>query len=110
MVKCCFPACGKQVPVTEALVPSIAAIREQLGRAVEAADIATHVLCRPHGGAARREGISVYNYTGTLAELENRDKKRAEERQRGQDFFATYRKKKPATAMALAFDRAKQSA
>lgn len=103
MFACSFPGCGAKVSPAHAQVPAMAAIRQAEGRScITSSDVARHAHCRLHAGIARRNGLKMYSYLGTIQELE----RRVREREAAKTHFGRYAAPKPETAMGVALRKA----
>lgn len=76
-----------QVAVENALVPAIALIAKEIGRAVTPAVLLDRAVCVGARMELRRRGVMLYSYLDTLARIE----KRANERLEAQNFASRYR-------------------
>ncbi len=85
-LSCKFPSCAVQLKPEQAWVPEIQAIRQIIGKPVTAELLADHIFCGRHARLLREESkqngkkVLVFSYTGTVAELERRERERTAER------------------------------
>lgn len=86
VLRCQVPGCSITMVESLAFVPAIQAIRKATGKPVRPASLADHAVCEQHAKAGRREGVKMYPFATTVAELE----RRAEQREKEQSFFQVY--------------------
>lgn len=103
LLSCVFPGCEVKSAPDKASVPELDAVRQaERKTALAAADLVRHVHCQVHANLARRSGVKMFSYLGTVQEME----RRVREREAAKSHFAQYAIPKQETAMGAALQKA----
>jgi hypothetical protein len=86
VLTCHFPGCFLKLNLGNACVPDFEALRQKIGRPVNAKDLADHTICVRHAATAREMGVKTFSYSCSLRELE----RRAAEQLKAGSFFQNY--------------------
>lgn len=76
-MNCNFPSCRVQLHPEQAWVPAIKAIRQVIGKPVTEEELANRTVCRRHSAVLREQGMRLFSYLGTIAELRRREEEKA---------------------------------
>lgn len=91
---CHVDGCIVKMLPSQARVPSLAAIRQAIGRPVAIETLADHTICKRHSVVAEEEGVRTFPYESSANELS----RRSEERAKAGKFFSVYASLKKAGA------------